>query len=154
MSLAAWMASVTDPATSAKRELARLPESETRHGAKVPWTFRDRREYKRGLTSAQIRQAIRSAPVVRIRLDDPRLYSIQHSVSPERVREYIDDPDLAEGRVNETTQTPADIPVVMQAGGDRYFHDGNHRATAAYLEGVRSMSVRLVDVDAMRKQQP
>ena len=145
MSLAAWTArAARAPEATALRKLAKLPPSATGNGAAVPFPFRDRQAYKAEHTNAEIKAAIRKAPVQRIPLDDARLYSIQHSVKPARVAQYIGDPHLADGRVNPTSKTPADLPIVVEHGNDRYVHDGNHRLTAAVLEGHKTAMVRLV----------
>jgi hypothetical protein len=154
MSLGVWMDRVeNDPTVGAVRKLGELPESRTRHGAQVPWSFRNRKAYKGAVPPSAIRAAIREAPIEDVDLTDPKLFSIQHSVSRERVREYLDNPDLAKGRVNPKSKTPADVPIVIQYGGERFIHDGNHRLTAAYLEGRTTEPARLVDLDAMTRKE-
>lgn len=125
--------------------LARLPESETKHGSAVAWPFADRKEYQEHFDNKTINRAIRKAPVVRVPIGPGDLHSIQHSVKPKRVAQYIEDPGLRPpGDLHPKAKTPTDHPVVVEYGGKRYLHDGNHRLTAMLLRGKKEADVRLV----------
>ena len=101
----------------ATQALASLPESETGKGAAVPFPYADRETYEGGLNNRQLNRAIRKAPVVKIPLTG--IYSIQHSVQPERVQQYIDEPDMmAPGTLNPKSKTPIDYPVVVEKEGE------------------------------------
>ncbi len=129
----------------AKRRLDLLPDSVTNHGLRVPLPFTDRVYYKQDFTDAQINNAIRQAPIKTVPIKGLR--AIQHSVQRDRVRQYIDNPNLAEGKRSDA-DTPADFPVVIQYRGDRYIHDGHHRIVADKLQGIKSAAVRLVKLDS------
>lgn len=131
---------------AAEKALAKLPESVTRHGVAVPFPYRDRQEYQRGLSNRQINEAIRKAPVERVPLEG--LHAIQHSVKAPRVQQYIADPHLMKpGTTNPKSKTPIDVPVVVERDGKRWIHDGHHRLTAEKLRGKTVARVRLVSLD-------
>ena len=124
-------------------ELGRLPDSETGHGAAVPFPFVDRGTYHQGLGNKEINRAIREAPVAEVPLDG--LKAIQHSVKKDRVAQYIENPHIMKpGELNPESKTPIDYPVVMERDGVRYIHDGHHRLTAEKLQGKQVGKVRLV----------
>lgn len=122
-----------------------LPPSETGHGVAVPFPFRDRSEYKSLHSNREINQRIRSAPIVDIPMKG--LFSVQHSVKPKLVSYYIDHGGPMEGRVHPKTGTPQDYPIILQQNGVRWVYDGNHRTTAAYLRGEKSIQARFVNFD-------
>jgi hypothetical protein len=128
---------------TASERLGKLPVSETRHGAAVPFPYRDRGAYKAGHTNKEINRRIQTAPVERVPLRG--LHAIQHSVKPRRVEQYIRDPELrGHGDKHPGAGTPTDYPIVIQQDGVRYIHDGHHRLTAKELEGKGYARVRLV----------
>lgn len=120
-----------------------------KHRIAVPWPFRDRDTYKAHFELGIIRSLIASAPVEHVELDS--LYAIQRTVSLARALEYVFAPQLAKGRVNESTGTPSDLPIVVLYGGRRYIHDGHHRLTVTKLSGATTARVRVVDLDAASK---
>jgi hypothetical protein len=145
MSAAGWAKSRAALAR-AKRHLAALPESSTGHGAAVPFPVADRKKYRAGHDNKTVNAAIAKAPVERVPLAG--LHAIQHSVKPERVLQYLEDPHQAAlGQKHPRAGTPTDYPIVVQQGGERYVHDGHHRATAQWLLGKRTVEARLVDLD-------
>jgi hypothetical protein len=130
----------------AERRLAQMPVSSTRRGAAVPFPFVDRKVIHDAHTNEEINAAIAAAPVVDVPLRG--LYSIQHSVKPDRVDQYIKDPGMRPpGDVHDTARTPTDHPIIVQQGGKKYIWDGNHRSTASYLRGEKTIKARLVDFD-------
>jgi hypothetical protein len=131
----------------AERKLAELPESETKHGAAVPWPYADRSAYKGKHTNQEINARIKKAPIVRVPLK--HLHAIQHSVKPERVDQYLRDPGQKPlGAKHSKAGTPIDHPIVIKEKGRLYIHDGHHRLTADYLQGKRDADARLIDFDA------
>ncbi len=108
----------------------------------LPYT--DRVAYKQDFTDREINDAIRKAAIETIPIQGLR--AIQHSVRPERVRQYIDNPNLSAGEKSEAG-TPADVPVVVQYQGNRYIHDGHHRIVAAKLLGDHAIKARLAKLD-------
>lgn len=142
MSAALW-AETKAQRVRAERALARLPLSETGNGAQVPFPFVDRKGIKGAFTNAQINAAIRKASVERVPLEG--LKSIQHSVKPARVRQYLANPAMRPpGDENAASRTPVDHPIVIEHAGERLLWDGNHRTTAAYLTGAKDIEARLV----------
>ena len=126
-------------------KLAQLPDSETRKGKAVPFPFRDRSYYKGIYSNKDINHRIELAPIVEIPLKD--LTSAQHSVKERLVSFYIDCPDAKTGSVHPKSGTPTDVPVIMQKDGIRTLYDGNHRTTAAWCRGDKSVHARFVDLD-------
>lgn len=146
MSLAAWAHSKDPAVDDAKQKLAAIPMSETGHGAQVPFPFANKNEIKSKFSNREINHAIRKASVTKISLKG--LHSIQHSVHPKHVEEYIDHPNLIpKGQQHASAKVPVDHPTVIEYGGKRYLWDGNHRLTAKVLLGERDADVRLVKLD-------
>lgn len=132
--------------TRAEKALAKLPESVTKHGVAVPFPYADREEYKAGHTNREINKAIQRAPVVSVPLRG--IYSIQHSVKSDRVKQYLEEPHLRPpAELHPKAHTPVDFPIVIQCGGKRFLHDGNHRCAAAWLSGDKQVNARLVKLD-------
>lgn len=128
--------------SDARARLASLPESGTGHGSAVPFPFADRKAYEDRHSTDEINAAIKAAPVERVKLSD--LHAIQHSVKPERVEQYIDDPGLKPpADLHPRAGTPVDHPVVVVAGGKSYLHDGHHRCTARWCEGHDDVEARV-----------
>jgi hypothetical protein len=150
MGLDKWASARDGSKELAKAKLAKMPVSETNKGVKVPFPFADKAAYKDRFSNSEINAAIESAPHRDVPLD--QLHSIQHSVKPERVAQYIDHPDaVPEGAEHPTAKTPIDEPVVVKYGGKLFLHDGHHRSAAALLTGKKSIRARLVDLDSDEK---
>jgi len=143
MSLGAWAAQ-RQGEKPAERLLEQMPRSETDHGAKVPLPFADRKAIKDKHSNKEINKAIAKAPVKKVQIKD--LYAIQHSVKPERVREYIRNPETIPGKRHPEAHTPTDHPVVIRQGGKSYLWDGHHRVTARILRGKTDTNARVVDL--------
>jgi hypothetical protein len=145
VSLAAW-ADRKAATGDAEERLARLPTSSTKKGAAVPFPFVDRKVIHDAHTDSEINARISKAPVVDVPLKGLR--SIQHSVKPDRVHQYLEDPGLRPpGDVHSKAGTPVDHPIVIVQGGQRILWDGNHRSTASYLRGDKTIRARVVDFD-------
>ncbi len=149
MSIRAW-ASAKDSSSRAKAKLNELPVSSTNHGVAVPFQVGDKSAYKKHHTNREINEAIAKAPLHNLPLDN--LIAIHHSVRPDNVGEYIDDPM----RVPLGSRDPKhggiiDLPIVIQKDGQRFIHDGTHRATAAVLKGEKNIAVRFVDFDKVTR---
>jgi hypothetical protein len=128
--------------------LAEIPPAPGRkHHILHPFPFLDKQAYKDKHSNEEIHAAIEHAPVVEVPLDT--LASIQHTVTPHTVAEYIRTGCF----VPPGTRSPKhggliDHPIVIQQDGIRYVHDGNNRCTAAALLGATRWPVRFVDFDA------
>lgn len=148
MSLGRWAERVAkaDVRAQAQDELRDLPTSDRGYGTEVPFPYAEREAYKQGLSNRGVREAIESAPITRIPIQN--LNAIQRTIRARTVREYIEDPDLVpEGTRHARHKGLVDLPIVVQRGGIRYIHDGHHRLTAAKLRGEDAATVRLVDLD-------
>lgn len=144
MNLAAWAQAVDTGVSRAKLLADMLPPSETGHGSAVPFPFLDRKGYQAGRTNKEINAAIHEAPKTIVPLEG--LHAIQHSVKPEKLRYHLEHP-RASGVFHPDAGTPVDLPVIIQANGIKYIHDGHHRLTVDKLRGMKSARVRLVDFD-------
>lgn len=148
--LAKWVRAHDPDKDTAKKRLEKMPMAKTAHGSRVPFPYADKAAYKDKFSNQEINHAIQSAPTRKVPLS--KLHAIQHSVKPDRVKEYIDHPDaVPEGQKHPTARTPTDLPIVVHSGGADYIHDGHHRATAELLMGARSIEARYVDLDALEK---
>lgn len=135
--------------TKAKPQAALLLAPSERHdgAAEVPFPVVDRAAYRAavGLSNRELNARIEAAPVTTTPVEG--LVTPQHTVRPEHVQQYIDDPrtvPLSKGLV------PTDVPIIVKTGGVRYIHDGNHRLTARKLLGDTTAEVRYVNLDADR----
>lgn len=139
-----WAAATDTGVGRARAMLDLLPPSETGHGLAVPFPFKDRTGYQAGRDNKQINAAIERAPIVTVPLAG--LYAIQHSIRESKVLYHLEHP-RSPGALHPDAGTPVDRPIVVQAGGVRYIHDGHHRLSADKLRGMQSAKVRLVDLD-------
>ncbi len=144
MSLADW-SRARESRESAKSKLDELPSSVTNHGVSVPFKVGNKKAYKSKHSNREINLAIESAPIRVVPLD--RIVAIQHSVKPEKVEEYINNPVVPAGRRDRHHGGLTDFPIVIQQDGVLYAHDGHHRLTAAKLNGDTSSPARFVDFD-------
>jgi hypothetical protein len=73
------------------------------------------------------------------------LHAVQSGVSPDRLRKFIQHPDLIDepGRTNKGGYL-TDVPIVVEANGKRYLHDGHHRTVAEKLMGKTTVPARVV----------
>jgi hypothetical protein len=145
LSLADWAGATDSTVQLALARLEALPHVE--HGVEPPFEIGDKATYHaghEGHLSKQIREApIRSVPLQGLR-------TIQHSVNPERVRQYIEDPELLPGARHGAVGShggPVDLPIIVRQQGTMWVHDGHHRLCAAKLSGDTSAKVRFVDLD-------
>lgn len=130
----------------AEERLARMPASATKRGAVVPFPFVDRKVIHDKHSNEEINRRISASPVEDVELR--ALHSIQHSVKPGRVDQYLKDPGMqAPGALHDAAKTPVDYPVVIKQGGKLILWDGNHRSTASYLRGDKTIRARVVDFD-------
>jgi hypothetical protein len=154
VSLAEWAKRQTDPSIkTALAKLWALPEVE--HGVEPPFAVGNKGTYHQGHMgpdgkTRHLSKEIRSAPVIQITMAGLR--TIQHSVNPQRVEQYLRDPDMRpaqnRGKTSDGHGGPVDYPIVVQQGGVRYIHDGHHRLTADKLKGDTYAWVRFVNLDA------
>jgi hypothetical protein len=148
LSLADWVGASDSTVEYALARLAGLRHVE--HGVEPPtdvFTIGDKATYHAG-HEGHLTQEIRNAPIVNIPLQGLR--TIQHSVNPARVRQYIDDPDMTPRNRSGAVGAhggPVDYPIVVQQHGIRWIHDGHHRLSAAALSGDVLAKVRLVTLD-------
>jgi hypothetical protein len=146
-----WARSKDGSIAAATAKLDAMPLSETGKGVAVPFPHADKEAIKSHFSNEQIAQAIARAPTKRVALKGLR--SLQHSVRPERVAEYIAHPDVVdEGARHHEHGGPIDVPIIMQFRGQRFAWDGNHRSVAAYLTGEKTIDARLVDLDSLETE--
>jgi hypothetical protein len=134
----------------AEERLEKLPASKSGKGVKVPFPYVSRDAYKQDFSNSEINQFIASAPKKKVPLAS--LHAIQHSVQPERVKEYIKYPDIVpEDAKHPAARTPVDVPIVIHYQGVSLVHDGHHRLSALKLSGESHAMVRYIDLDAVTK---
>jgi hypothetical protein len=152
MSLGTWARKVDGSLSVAMQRLKALPEVE--HGVEPSmFTIGNKGTYhaarERAGFHGHLSKEIREAPIKTIPLAG--LITIQRSVSPERVEQYLQNPEMRpaerRGETSETHGGPIDYPVVVQVAGKRYIHDGHHRLVAAKLSGDSSAPVRFLNLD-------
>ena len=127
-----------------------LAPSERHEGAaEHPFPVADRAGYKAavGLSNGELNERIRQAPVVSIPVAG--LVAIQHTVRPERVQQYLDDPMRVPAPGG---PVPTDVPIVVKVDGVKHIHDGHHRSASHVLRGDANMRARYVDLDAERAE--
>jgi hypothetical protein len=75
------------------------------------------------------------------------LHAVQSGVSPERLRKFIEHPDLIDepGRTNKGGYL-TDVPIVVDFDGKRLVHDGHHRIVASRLLGDKTVPARVVKI--------
>lgn len=147
MSLASW-SKASSSTTSALHRLESLPP--VKHGVTPPspLVVGDKDRYHEACVRAgypgHLAPEIKDAPIQSVPLTGVR--TIQRSVNPERVLQYLRDPSTKPVARN-GHNGPVDVPIVVQAGGVRWLHDGHHRCAAAILRGEPSVRARFVDLD-------
>lgn len=146
MSLAKWSAKKAKQA--ALEKLDTLP-SYKKGRVLHPFPFESRAPIKDAFSPKEINDAIEAAPTESVPLK--KLVSGQHSVTPEHVAAYIEDPDAVRpGEKNPETGVPVDKPIVLKYQDTLHLWDGTHRSTAAFLRGEETISSRLVDLDGIK----
>ncbi len=66
------------------------------------------------------------------------------SVRRERVREFVENPRACPAGKRSLSGVLEDVPVVFEADGQRYIHDGHHRIAAAKLLGQKTVRARVI----------
>ena len=147
MSLASW-SKETSSTMQAQHRLESMPHE--RHGVRPPspLVVGDKDAYHAACAKAgypgHLAEQIKVAPVQGVSLKGVR--TIQRSVNPERVLHFLRHPGQL-GHARNGHWGPVDLPIIVQAGGQRWIHDGHHRATAAILRGESGVRARFVDLD-------
>jgi hypothetical protein len=148
MGLSTWASHASPDIAGALHELQKLRQ--VRHGVEIPSpvVLGTKADYHAACEQAGhpghladdiARALIRSVQIAGLR-------SIQQSVNPTRVVQYLRDPRMR-GYARNDHRGPTDVPIVVQAGGRRYIHDGHTRITAAMLKDERAIDARFVDLD-------
>lgn len=88
---------------------------------------------------------IAAAPIMTVPIAG--IHTIQGSVNPGRVAQYLHNPGLMPPGARGKHGGPVDTPIVVQANGKRWLHDGHHRAVAGILKGETAIKARFVDLD-------
>lgn len=166
MSLSSWMPGSASGAASASSGLSswsRSPKGQTeavhrlerlpkvRHGVQppAPLVVGDKSTYHEACAKAgnagHLSPDIKAAPIVEVPLAG--IHTIQSSVNPDRVLQYLRNPGLTPPDAVGKHGGPVGFPIVVKAGGVRYHHDGLHRMVAAILRGERTIKARFVDLD-------
>lgn len=124
---------------AAKSKVRELPK--WRHGrVRHPFPVVDREQYKAPHSDDAVKAAIAKAPEKEVPI--AALSSAQHSVWPSRVAQYVDDPKLSQ-------QAGLGVPVVVKNKGWSTIWDGNHRITAAWALGKRTIRAKVADLDVL-----
>jgi hypothetical protein len=111
-----------------------------------PFRLVDRQEYLAQIKGAGVFRRAETAPVEDVPLAGLR--SPQRTVNAQRLDEHLADPGLIpNGARGAGHGGPIDVPLIVRLGGVDHLHDGNHRATASFLRGQKSMKARVVDLD-------
>jgi hypothetical protein len=130
--------------------LESLPQA--RHGVRPPPPLvvdqKDRyhQACARAGNGGHLSPEIKRAPIEVVQLDG--VHTIQGSVNPTRVLQYLRDPELTPRDAVGPHGGPVGYPIVVRAGGIRWLHDGHHRVVANLLRGERSIRARYLDLDA------
>lgn len=116
-----------------------------------PFRVIDRQEYLGQIRGAGVFRRAETAPVEDVPLAG--LHSPQRTVNAQRLDEHLANPGLIpEGTRGAGHGGLTDLPTVVRVGGKMIVHDGNHRASSAFLRGQKSIKARVVDLDeAARK---
>jgi len=151
VSLSAWATPAEGSLPEALARLRELPRAE--HGLRPPppLVVGSKDAYHAACVRAgypgHLAPEIKAAPIVAV--DVRGLHTIQRSVKEDRVAQYLRDPGLTpKNAVSEKHGGPVGYPIVVQAGGVRYLHDGHHRTVAEVLRGGTQIRARFVDLDA------
>lgn len=127
------------------------PATKLRPGDK-PGTLRhpfrtiDREEYLRQIQGSGVFKRSETAPIEDVKLAG--LHSPQRTINAERLSAHLADPALVpSGARGAGHGGIIDLPTVVRLGGRDTLHDGNHRASAAFLRGQKSIKARVVDLD-------
>lgn len=111
-----------------------------------PFRIADRDEYLGRVKGKGLIKRVDEAPVETVDLEE--LNGIQRSVNSERLAQHLENESLIpEGQRSAHAGMLIDLPVVVKVGGQKYLHDGHHRATAAWVRGERAIGARFVDLD-------
>jgi hypothetical protein len=146
--LSKWAYARDPKVGKAKLRAVAMPESPTKHGKLVPFPYKDAKQtYLKDFSNKEINAAIEAAPIRRISLKG--LHAIQHSVTVDRLEDYIAHPDIVPpGQRHPEHRGKVDVPIVVQYKRVRYVHDGHHRLTAKLLTGETHDDVRFANLDA------
>jgi hypothetical protein len=131
--------------------LARLERAP--HGVQLPppLVLGTKEAYHRACADAgfpgHLAPEIRGAPVLLVPLQGVR--TIQRSVNPDRVAQYLRNPDLMRPGQLGKHGGLVDLPIVVRAGGVDRIHDGHHRVLSNILRGETSVRARYLDLDAL-----
>lgn len=150
MSLAAWARpKETSSLAPALSRLERLPAA--RHGVTppAPLVVGSKDDYHAACARVghpgHLSEEIARAPIVDVPLRG--IHTIQRSVNPDRVAQYLRDPGLTPPDAVGKHGGPVGVPIIVRAEGVLHAHDGHHRLSAAALRGETKIRARFVDLD-------
>lgn len=144
--MSAWAMRHGGDVQEALKKMGKMPLSQTGHGLAVPFPYVDKNtQYRAHVPPQVVEHAIANAPIGRVRLDE--IHAIQHSVKPQVLTQYIEQPDAIPAGTTGPHGGPIDLPIVVRWRGRLLLHDGHHRATAAHLRGEKEIAARCVDMD-------
>lgn len=111
-----------------------------------PFRTLEREDYLRQIRGAGIFKRAETAPVEDVTLAG--LHSPQRTINAERLNAHLANPALVpSGTRGAGHGGIVDMATVVRVNGVDVLHDGNHRATANYLRGQKSIKARVVDLD-------
>ena len=152
MGLSSWSRAPKEQ-TDAMHRLESLPR--VRHGVRPPppLVVDDKDAYHKACERAgypgHLAPEIKAAPIREVPVAG--VHTIQSSVNPDRVAQYVRDPGLTREDAVGKHGGPIGVPIIVQARGVRWMHDGHHRATAEILRGASTVRARFVDLDGARR---
>ncbi len=139
MTLVAWVERMDPKITKAMGRIARLPDADKRGRVNTPFPWVDKAPIKAAFDNAAINKAIKAAPVEDVPL--AKLKSAQRSVEPLQVASYVLHPGDRPKRA--PSGVPVDVPIVLLYGGQLVLWDGNHRSTARWALGHKTVRARV-----------
>lgn len=122
---------------------AKLKPGRHRGSLAVPFPVTDRTEYLAKIRGKGIFKRAEDVIPTEVQLDS--LHAIQTSVGEKRLTDYLGGLKPKEGARNPNGGL-VDYPVIVRIDGQSYVHDGHHRVTAAWCEGLKKIRARVVEL--------
>lgn len=147
MTLAAWVERKDPKIQKAMEKIASLKDTDKNHRVRSPFPWTDRAPIKEEFDGEQIKDAIEIASKVNVPIKS--IVTVQHSVDPLHVAAYVLNP--SDKSKPAPSGVPVDLPIVLKYKGQLLLWDGNHRTTAHWSLGDKTVKARVADLDAIKK---
>ncbi len=147
MGLGKWVERKDPKIERAMDRIASLPDAAKRGRVDVPFPWADDAGRKAAFTNQQVKAAIEAAPIESVPL--AKLRSAQRSVDPLQVAAYVLHPGDKPRRA--PSGVPVDVPIAVLYEGRLVLIDGNHRSTARWALGHKTVRARVADLDALKE---